>query len=446
MKKKSITQTMLKKFEKDFKAEPKRRIVQNAIIKNGIQNVAINYKSKIKMQYTFSEEIDTGEYITNQKSSGRCWLFAGLNLFRHKIADRYKLKDFELSQSYQMFWDKLEKANYFLENIIETKNEPLNGRLVMWLLQSPLQDGGQWDMFVNLVKKYGVVPKTIMPETYHSSNSYIMNKILTLKLREFANELRNFSSKDTKKLSKRKDEMLNEIYKMLVYFLGEPPKTFDFEYTDTNKAFHRDENLTPIRFFEKYVDMNLDDYISIINAPTSDKPFNKIYTIKYLGNVVGGKDILYLNVDVDTMEELAMLQIRDKEPVWFGCDVGQMMDKDSGIMDMQLYDYFGALDSAISLTKELRLNYMESRLTHAMVFTGVNIKNGKPNRWKVENSWSDKSGNKGFYIMSSEWFKEYNYQIVVNKRYLNAKLREVLKEKPIELEPWDPMGSLALMR
>ena len=445
MKKRAITQTMLKKFEKDFYAKPERELFKNAIIQNGIRNVAINFKSKIKMQYTFSDEIEVGEHITNQKSSGRCWLFAGLNLFRHKISDRYKIKDFELSQSYQMFWDKLEKANYFLENIIETKEAGIRDRLIMWLLESPLQDGGQWDMFVNLVKKYGVVPKTIMPETYHSSNSYIMNKILTLKLREYAATLRSLPKKDAKNINKKKDEMLAEFYKLLVHFLGEPPKNFDFEYRDDKKNFHRDANITPQRFFEKYVDINLDDYISVINAPTADKPFNKTYTVKYLGNMVGGRDILYLNVDIEKMKEFAMLQLVDKEPVWFGCDVGQMSDKDTGIMDMELYIYFDVLDTKLSLTKAQRLDYGDSRLTHAMVFTAVNIVDGKPNRWKVENSWSEKAGNKGFYVMSSEWFEQFNYQIVVNKRYLTSELREVLKQKPIELEPWDPMGALALM-
>ena len=446
MKKTTITKEMLKKFEKDFKQNPQRELLKNAIIQNGIANVAINHKSKIKMQYTFSEEIETGK-ITHQKNSGRCWLFAGLNVLRHRVADRFKIKDFERSQNYAMFWDKLEKANYFLENIIETKSEKLDSRLVMWLLASPLQDGGQWDMFVNLTKKYGVVPKEIMPETYHSSKSYEMNKILTLKLKEFAMQIRELPAKTTvAKIKALKNKQLTEFYSMLVHFLGEPPEKFDFEYKDDNKRFHCERNITAVKFFEKYVNLNLDDYVSLINAPTADKPFNKTYTVKYLGNVIGGKDVSYLNIEVEEMKDIAAMQIKDKEPVWFGCDVGQMMDKDSGIMDMELYNFFKVLDTNLNLTKAQRLDYGESRMTHAMVFTGVNLIDGKSNRWKVENSWSEKSGNKGFYIMSSDWFDEYNYQVVVNKRYLPAKLKDALGTKPIELEPWDPMGSLALMK
>ena len=446
MKKTMITKKMLEDFGKEFKNNPQRELLANAVINNGIANVAMNYKSKIKMQYSFSEELKTGE-ITHQKSSGRCWIFAGLNVLRQRVAKRFKIKDCELSQNHTMFWDKLEKANYFLENIIETKDEGLDSRLVMWLLSAPLQDGGQWDMFANLVEKYGVVPKSIMPETFHSSNTYIMNKLLTIKLREFAIQLRELPPKTTApKIKALKNKQINEFYKMLVHFLGEPPKKFNFEYSDDNKNYHIEKDLTPQKFFENYVNINLDDYVSLINAPTADKPFNKTYTVKYLGNVIGGKKVLYLNIDAETMKELAARQIKDKEPVWFGCDVGQMMDKDSGIMDMDLYNFFQVLDTTITMTKAQRLDYGESRLTHAMVFTGVNLVDGKTNRWKVENSWSKKSGNEGFYIMSSEWFDEYNYQIVINKRYLTAELRNALESEVTELEPWDPMGSLALTK
>mgnify|MGYP001140267107 CR=1 FL=1 len=442
-----ISKEMLGKFTQDFKANPQYRVIMNAIIKNGIDSSAINQKSLVKMQYTFSNEMKIDK-ITNQKQSGRCWLFAGLNVLRQKVIEKNNLKDFELSQNYQMFWDKLEKANYFLDNILETAKEKINSRIIMWLLSNPLGDGGQWDMFLNLIEKYGVVPKYVMPETFHSSQSARMNQLLTVKLREDAAILRESFHKGEKieRLRSKKETMLREIHRMLCCFLGEPPEKFDFEYRDKDKKFHRDRNLTPIDFFQKYVDTNIHDYVSIINAPTKDKPFEKTYTVKYLGNVKGGKDVLYLNVDIETLKSLAVSQLKEHELVWFGCDVGKMMDRDSGIMDTNLYNFDLALDTSFNMTKAERLDYGESRMTHAMVFTGINLVDGKPNRWKVENSWGDKKGEKGFFIMSNPWFDEFMYQIVINKKYLSDKLQQALEEKPIELSPWDPMGSLALMK
>lgn len=442
-----VSKTILRGFARDFRKCPQCKVLMNAIIKNGINSVALNNESLIEMQHTFSNEIKTSK-VTDQKQSGRCWLFAGLNVFRQKIIEKNNLKEFELSQNYQMFWDKLEKANYFLESVLETIEEKVDSRIVMWLLSHPLDDGGQWDMFINLVKKYGVVPKSVMPETYHSSKSAVMNSLLVLKLRKNAAILRKLFRKGeaVESLRSRKVNMLNEIYRILCHFLGFPPEKFNLEYRTEDKKFHRDKNLTPIEFFKKYVDIDIDNYVSVINAPTDDKPFGKTYTIKYLGNVKGGRDILYLNVDIETMKSLAIMQLKDHEPVWFGCDVGKMMDRESGIMDTNLYDFDSVFNTSFEMTKAERLDYRESCLTHAMVFTGVNIVDGKPNRWKVENSWGENKGKKGFFVMSDPWFDEFMYQVVVNKKYLSKKLQQMLKKKPVELPPWDPMGSLARMK
>lgn len=442
-----ITQTMIKNFQKDFLKLPLNRVLQNAIIKNGIQSVSRNNESTILNRYTFSEEIKT-EKITNQQKSGRCWLFAGLNTFRQKISKELKIKDFELSQNYPMFWDKLEKSNYFLENVLDTLDEDIYSRVFMWLLDAPVQDGGQWDMFANLVKKYGVVPKEIMPETFHSGDTVHMDRLLTLKLRDNAAELRNLArdGKSMEALRQRKNEMLSEIYRMIAFFLGDPPSKFDFEFRDKNDKYFQVLNLTPHDFFEKYVKLNLDDYISVINAPTDDKPFNRTFTVKYLGNMKDGKDVLYLNVDIDTMKKMTLAQIKDGVPVWFGCDMGKMLDSDAGIMDSKLYLYEEALGVPFGLDKAGRLLYGESQLTHAMVFTGANLVNGEPNRWKVENSWGEKLGKEGYFVMSDEWFDEFNYQVVIDKKYISDHLMKALDQKPIVLPPWDPMGSLALMR
>ena len=420
------------------------KVVRNAILNIGIEEVALNHEAETKMQHIFSLELKTGK-ITSQNKSGRCWLFAGLNTMRFKIMKDLKLKNFELSQTYQMFFDKIEKANYFLENILETLEEKTDSRIVMWLLTAPIADGGQWDMFTSIVEKYGVVPKQEMPETFHSSNSVRMNRLLTLKLREFAAKLRRDfkNGKSIEDLRNDKKEMIIEFYRLLTMFLGIPPKKFTFEYVDKNKKFHRDQNLTPPEFYKKYVNLDLKNFISVINAPTKDKPFKRTFTVQYLGNVEGGNKVKYLNVDMKTFKELALKQLQDGVPVWFGSDVGKKMMREKGILDEDIYSYEETLGTRFELDKAGKLDYGESLMTHAMVFTGVNLVAEVPNRWKVENSWGDKNGEKGYFVMSDKWFEEYTYQIVIDKKYLSDELKKAWDLEPIILKPWDPMGSLA---
>ena len=448
MSRKDIHDSLMTLCKRDLHLNPYKEVVRNSIIKNGIEKTAFNNRSALDMQYSFSLEIETGK-TTDQEKSGRCWMFAALNTFRYKISQEIKVKDFELSQNYPLFWDKFEKANYFLENIIETRNESPDSRIVMWLMANPVQDGGQWDMFAALMEKYGIVPKNIMPETFHSSNTRTMNGLLTLKLRESAQKLRDMSDNnvDEERLRQEKERILGKIYDMLVSFLGQPPDTFDFEYRDDKKKYHHEQGLTPITFYKKYVNIEPDDYISIINAPTKDKPFLKTYTVQYLGNVLGGQAVKYLNVDIETLKALTLKQLSANEPVWFGCDVGQMMDRDNGILDTDLYLFEDALGTTFRLDKRGRLDYGESLLTHAMVFTGVHLSDeGNPLRWKVENSWSEKSGKNGFFIMSDSWFDEFNYQAVIHRKHLTPELLRAFDQSPIILNPWDPMGSLALMK
>jgi len=433
----------LKKFSASFYADPKNVLAMNSVTQNGIASASISRSEVDRMNFTFSDLIDSPE-ATNQERSGRCWLFSGLSLLALEAMRKLNLKTFELSEIYQMFWDKLEKANYFLENVIETMDEPLDGRVVSLLLADPLSDGGQWNMFVNLVKKYGVLPKTYMPETYNSSNSEAMNTLLTSKLREYAKDLREMNGSPPDELRERKEAFLEEFFRMLCIHLGTPIREFYWEWRDKDNEFHRRGKITPLSFFDEYVGMNLEDMVSLINAPTSDKPYNKIYTVRFLGNVVGGKDSHYLNVDILAMKEAIIDMIKNKHAVWFGCDVGKMLQTELGAMDLNIYDYESVLETKFRLDKASRLDYGDSEMTHAMVITGVDLDDqGKPRKWRVENSWGSKIGDKGYMYMMDEWFDEYIYEAVVRKEYLSEDLLSVLDSEPVVLPPWDPMGKLA---
>jgi len=422
----------------------KQNALQRGVVKNGITASAENVSAKIVNVPVFSVDVTTGK-VANQKQSGRCWMFAALNTFRHKMLNNFKLKDFELSQNHTFFWDKYEKANYFYENILATAAEPVTSRKVAFLLQTPQQDGGQWDMIVSIFQKYGVVPKAVMPESSNSSNSRDLNNYLNKKLRKDAVALRKLvaAGQSDTEIQTAKEGMLQEVYNFLATSLGTPPETFDFEYRDEEKNYHIDRDLTPQSFYDKYVGVDLNEYVSIINAPTADKPYDKSYTVEMLGNVVGGKEVKYLNVDMPTFKKLAIAQLEQGESVWFGCDVGQSSTRDSGIMALDAYDMNNLFDVDFTMTKAERLDFGESLMTHAMVLTGVDIIDGESTKWKVENSWGEKVGTDGFFVMSDEWMDEYTYQIVVRKEFLSPEQLAAFEAEPKVLAPWDPMGALA---
>lgn len=440
----AIEPTVTEKFHDTFTKNNKQNALQRGVVKNGIAASAQNQRAEVNNVPVFSVDLTTGK-VANQKQSGRCWMFAALNTFRHKMINSFNLKDFELSQNYTFFWDKYEKSNYFYENIIATADQALDSRKVAFLLATPQQDGGQWDMIVSLFQKYGVVPKTTMPESSNSSNSRDLNNYLNKKLRKDATILRELiaSGKPVQDIQTAKEAMLGEVYNFLAISLGTPPETFDFEYRDEEKKYHLDQNLTPQSFYDKYVGVDLDEYVSIINAPTADKPYNQTYTVEMLGNVVGGKEVKYINVDMTTFKKLAIAQLEQGESVWFGCDVGQSSTRDSGIMSLDAYDMNDLFDIDFTMTKAQRLDFGESLMTHAMVLTGVDMIDGASTKWKVENSWGEKVGDKGFFVMSDAWMDEYTYQIVVRKELLSKELQNVWKQEPTVLAPWDPMGALA---
>ena len=440
-----IDKKILEQFQMDYKNNPSNELIAGAMAKVGINAASLNNEVAKKHTFVFSDETPRGE-ITNQKATGRCWMFAALNAARVDTINKLNVENFEFSQNYTLFWDKLEKANYFLDSIIETVDEPLNSRLIQHLLQSPLQDGGQWDMFAGILKKYGAVPKSVMPETYHSSNTSVLVSFLTGKLREFAKEIRdNYrQNKDKETLEALKIPMLSTVYSILTKSLGEVPERFTYEYRDKDKEFHRLVDMTPQDFFNQYVDWNLDNMVSLINAPTEDKPFGKAYTVKYLGTIKEAKPIRYINVPIEELKTAAVRSIQAGQPVWFGCDVGKHLERTAGIMDKSLYNYDLTLGSHIALDKGARLDYGESLLTHAMVLVGVDLdENDQPLNWKVENSWGDKVGDKGIFSMSDAWFDEFTYQIAVSSQFVEESSLKALQEPVIELEPWDPMGALA---
>jgi bleomycin hydrolase len=442
----ALTTEQLAGFQQAFEADPKNRLALNAVTRNPVNTVALNRIVVTSMTHTFSHLLKSNE-ITSQAASGRCWLFAGLNLFRVEAMKHLNIEKFELSQNYQMFWDKLEKANYFLESILNTLDEPVDGRLIMFLLQNPIQDGGQWDMFLNLVEKYGVLPKSFMPETESSSNTRWMSGLITAKLREDAAELRRMhaSGASEQDLSERKLAMMCEVYRMLAIHLGEPPAEFAWQWRDKDDQFHRDGIITPQEFFKRYVHYDLDSLVCLINCPTSDKPFSKLYTVDYLGNVTGGHMIRYLNVENPIFKQAAKEMIVAGTPVWFGCDYGRGIERDLGILDTKVFDYDLTYNTTFNADKAERVEYGQSQMTHAMVFTGVDIDaDGNPTQWRVENSHGDKVGDKGFLVMADRWFDEYMYEVVVEKRFVAPELLALLDTEPVHLHPWDPMGSLAI--
>ena len=437
-----IDQKELKDFKTNYEKDTKNKVVKNALTKNPISEIVYDAKNEKDVINDFSIEVKTLP-VCNQKQSGRCWIFAACNFLREKIAHELNVTNFELSQNYIAFFDKLEKANYLLASIVDLIASEPDERVLMHVLVNGVGDGGQWDMFVNLVKKYGVVPKNVMNETYQSSGTRESDILINSLARQFAAKAKKLHKNgETDKILVLKKETMLLIYNLLVNCFGEPPVNFDFEYTDKEGKYHIEEGYTPKTFFDKYV-KNLDDYISIVNAPTESKQSYKTYTIDYLNNVIEGKRIVHLNLPMERFKELIISQLKDNEIVWFGSDVSNYRDRNTGLWDDLSFDYKSAFSFEIKFDKAEMLDFHESAMNHAMCLTGVNIKNRKINRWKVENSWGKEAGNQGYFIMSDSRFDSYVYQAVINKKYLNEKELKVLEGEPIVLAPWDPLGTLA---
>jgi bleomycin hydrolase len=440
----ALEQQTLDSLQAAFGANPGYRLAQNAVTRNSVDDIALDNRVVFATDHTFSTALDDWG-VTDQKQTGRCWMFAGLNLLRFSARRTLGVKEVEFSQNFVMFWDKLERANYFFESIIESVDRDVDDRSVAFLLDQPLSDGGQWNMFINLVRKHGLVPKALMPETNSSSNSRQMNAVLRRKLREGARRIRELHARGTglQGLRDAKAAYLEIVHRILSIHLGTPPERFTWQWRETSGSFHRTEELTPLEFASQFVDLPLDDYVCLVHDPRPANPYGRTYTVQYLGNVVGGKRVTYLNVEMPLMKRIAQRTLEAGEPVWFGCDVGKQMRRDLGIMDEGLYDLSSVYGTTFEMDKAARLEYGETQMTHAMLFTGVDVVDGAPRRWRVENSWGSDAGQKGFFTMNDAWFDQYMFEIAARREYLPTELHAALDLEPIVLPPWDPMGALA---
>ena len=440
---KPITETQLSSWNESFHNDPRYQLAALALSKANMADVAFVSSAANDLRQKFSVNIKTLD-VANQKSSGRCWIFAATNVLRERIAQRCHLEKFELSQSYLAFYDKFERANYFLESILETADLPTNDRTVAHILATGVHDGGQWDMFANIVRKYGVVPKDAYDETFQSSNTTMVNRILNQNLKACAIRLRHMVADKASEeaIQAEKNAMLAKVYQYLASCYGEPPKTFSFEYVDKDQQYHLETGYTPLTFAEKYVGDLLDNVVSVIHAPTADKPYHQTFTIRLLGNVVGGKPVVHLNLTLDELKAAIIAQLQAGKAVWFGSDVSNYGDREQGFWDDRSYNFELLTGLDLTIDKADALDYGFSAMNHAMVITGVNLVDGKPNRWKIENSWGDERGSKGYYVCSDSWFDKFVYQAAVEKEYLGD-LAQFTASEPVVLDPWDPMGTLA---
>ncbi|BAP39611.1 aminopeptidase C [Metamycoplasma canadense] len=436
-----ISKEMLKKMEEKYENDLTNKIIESSIFKNGLRKSSLNNEVVKKHNFVFSNETKNGN-ITNQKASGRCWIFAGINSIRTKLMDDLNIESLELSQNYIHFFDKLEKANFYLDwienNGLELDNED---RLFRRFNASPISDGGYWEFFVNLVKKYGVVTKNAMNESFSSeaTNDMVTQinwrlKAYTLKMKKVYSETKNINN-----VKKLRVQALEDVYNILVKSLGKPPKTFKFEYMDKDKKYISLDEMSPIQFYEKYIGDFLDNKIDLISDPRNKFPLNSIIQAPLSNNMVGGQPFTMVNVDIELMKRVMINQIKAGEPVWFACDVSSFSNKE-GILDSELYNYDLTLTKTPEFSKAEKFESRASVIAHAMNMVGVNLdKDGNPLYWKVENSWGTDVGNKGFWSMSDQWFTDYNYMAIIDKKYLPEEVLEAFN-KPISIiTPFDPL-------
>ncbi|MCH2268603.1 MAG: aminopeptidase [Candidatus Poseidoniales archaeon] len=439
---KTVTRKQVVELRKEFAADPSNRVAQNAVTNVQLPDLTLNRDLVQDIDDSFSTKLDEWK-VTAQMKSGRCWLFATLNLFRVGAMKKMNLKNFEFSQAHTHFWDKFERSNHLLEAIIDTAGRPVNDRTIHFLLSDPIGDGGQWNMAMNLIRKHGLVPMSAYPESNSSSATRWMNAELRNMLRSSACEIRAIidGGGSVEEARAHKEKRIADIWNMLCIHLGTPPKTFNWQWRDKDGEFHRKGRMTPQQFAAEYVDIDWEDYVCIVNDPRNE--YYRTYTVDFLQNVAGGPPVVYLNVPSKEMKAITQKLLEDGMPVWMGCDVGKEMDRKRGLWDAELFDVEGLYGVEYGMDKADRLRHNQTMMTHAMLFTGVDVVNGRPRRWRVENSWGDKTGQKGYYTMNDSWYDEYMFEIAAPTSYLSEKMLAGLETEPVVLPAWDPMGSLA---
>lgn len=434
-----LTVQELEKFSANFNKNPENKVIARAAQRSGVLEASYNDRIQSKLTRVFSTELNT-DNVTNQKHSGRCWEFATLNVLRHAFGKKYKAKNFTFSQAYNFFWDKIERANMFYNRIIASANLPLDSRQVKTDLDFAGTDGGQFQMAAALVEKYGVVPSYAMPETFNTNDTTGFATALGDKLKKDAlvlRELKQYGKDD--ELEKTREKFLSEVYQMTAIAVGEPPKKFDLEYRDDDKKYHLDKDLTPLEFLHKYLgDVDFDDYVVLTNAP--DHEYNKLYGLPAEDNIAGSIRIKLLNVPMEYLTSAAIAQLKDGEAVWFGNDVLRQMDRKTGYLDTNLYKLNDLFGVDLNMSKADRLKTGVGEVSHAMTLVGVDEDNGEVRQWKVENSWGDKSGSKGFFVMNNDWFNDYVYEVVVHKKYLTDKQKELTEGPITDLPAWDSLA------
>ncbi|AEB92521.1 C1 family peptidase [Lactobacillus johnsonii] len=433
-----LTLDEIAKFQQDYQQNKQNKIAELAVVNNGVQKASFNGEGIRDLNRTFSIEIPT-DNVTDQKQSGRCWLFAALNVLRHKFAKQYHTKNFTFSQSYLFFWDRIERANIFFNHILETADKPVDDRTVHFYLQAPDTDGGQWHMAISLIRKYGLVPTYAQDESFTANNTAAFNQALNMKLREDGLVLRKLAQAGKNdEIEQKRQEYLSEIYRMAVIAFGQPVQKFDLEFKDDDGNYKLDQNITPLDFFHNYFEDDLDDYVVLFNAP--DHEYDKLYAFPFEDNVEGGSPVRFLNTKIENLKEAAIKQLKDGETIWFGCDVGKQSDRQKGILAANLYETDTIFGIETKLNKKERLQTGASGSTHAMTFVGVDVVDGKPRQWKVENSWGTKVGDKGYFVMDDKWFDEYLFKVVVKKQYLPEKLVKIAEGEATPVPCWDSMA------
>ena len=438
-----LTSKALDNLRQEFDASEHNHLAMNAVTVAGIQNVARNYDRARRLQRRFSTVVDNGT-VTHQDHSGRCWLFSSLNVARFIAKKNLGLKEFEFSQNYAMYYDKLERVNYFLNDVaaLVRAGEPSDSRLMQHLLHDVMGDGGQWTMAMNVYKKYGAVPKDLFPETASSKNTGEMNTQLRALLHTAVAHMYANKAQIDEIIARTTDAG----HRILTIHLGEPPKSFDWEWTDADGNFHRDGEITPVDFWKKYVNAGLEDYVCLVDDPRVEHPKGRKIGIEHLGNVAGGDPTEYLNVPNEFMKDCVRRILTEQGiPVWFGADCHPMMDRESGAWAADLFEYGRVYNVDFDMNKQDRVRFADSAMNHAMAFVGVDVADdGKTTRrWRVENSWGEKIADKGYFTMSDDWFTEYVYEVAVPRTMLPAEYQAALDEPAIMLPAWDPMGALA---